>query len=334
MPRQDPRRRRCAGAALALGILVLFAVGGGPQPVGAGNLSELLDPANLVRLLLEAHLGRRVDFESVTWQASPPRIQVGVLRVAGDTPTAPPLVEAFGASLPVDTSALVDGALVIDPLHAERATWNLRPGLALALRDLDARLEARQREEPLSFRGGATLETGGALRTEGAGRPGGPLRILLQLDDVNLAPVADALPKVARLSGLANGEIHFAGPTDAPETFRAEIAVRDTHVLLRDIELRRALSLRADLAELVGAHASGRARFDIDASLAEIVYAGGAYQKPVGKPASVVGTLARAENGEWRLEEARVHVGSDAATPSTARPGKATGGSAAASPDR
>jgi hypothetical protein len=135
------------------------------------------------------------------------------------------------------------------------------------------------------------------------------------LEDVNLQPVEKALPRVARLSGLANGEIRFAGEPRAPEAFSADVALRDTDLVLKDISLRRSLSVRAEVSELVGETATGRARFDVDASLAELSYGGGVYHKAVGEPATVVGELVRDPDGQWRLDSARLRVGPKAASP-------------------
>lgn len=318
--------RAPGGAVLALAILAAVGVAAfaaspaGAQDSGSAGASEptwseLLDPAAAVRRLLELRFGRAIEFEQVSWQASPPRILVGSLRVAGEKPGDPPALVAAKARLPVDPASLLDGVLVVDPLQSESARWTLRDGIVLDLRNLSIRLEARAQDQPVLFRGSAELASGGRLRIDGSGRVGGRLDARLALEDVDLSPVARAMPRVARLSGLANGEIRFAGEPERPESFGADIALRDTDLQLEDIALERSISVRAELRELVGEEARGRARFDVDASLAELTYGGGVYHKAVGEPATVVGELVRDPDGQWRLVEARLKVGPKAASP-------------------
>jgi hypothetical protein len=215
----------------------------------------------------------------------------------------------------VDPASLLDGVLVIDPLEAETARWAINDTVSLDLRSLAVRLEATSQEEPMKFRGGALLASGGRLHIEGSGRVGGRLDARLELVDVALAPVEKALPRVTRLSGLANGEIRFAGLPRRPEAVEADVALRNTRLVLKDITLERSLSLRAELRELVGPEGSGHARFDVDASLAALSIGGGAYRKAVGEPATVEGELVRDPDGQWRLASARLKVGPKAASP-------------------
>ncbi len=271
--------------------------------------ADLLEPATAVRKLLSARLGRDVAFSEVTWQMSPPLLRVGELTIAGEKPESAPLLIARKAVLAVDAAALLDGALAIEPLTAESATWTVRPEVVLDLVKLVLNLEARAQDDPLTYDGRASLTTGGALEIAGTGRIGGPVDVTLELKDVDLKPVAEAAPRVARLEGKANGEIRFAGDPRAPDSFDVDVASRDTVLALKDIALRKTVSLRADLKQLVGDERSGRARFDIDATLARLVMGNGVYRKKVGQPASVVGVIRRDARGDWVLDQAHLKVG-------------------------
>lgn len=313
------RRRRPTAALVPALLASLLIAPPAARPVDAQESgtgwSDLLDPAGLVRRMLELRFGRSIEFAEVSWQASPPQILVGSLRVSGEKAGDPPVLVAASARLPVEPASLLDGVLVMDPMQAESARWTVSEGVVVELQGLSVRLEARAQDQPMKFTGAASLASGGRLRIDGSGRIGGRLDARLELEDVNLQPVEKALPRVAKLSGLANGEIRFAGEPDRPEAFAADIALRDTNLVLKDIELERSLSVRAELRDMVGDEAGGRARFDVDASLARLSMGGGAYTKAVGEPATVEGSLVRDPDGQWRLDAAHLKVGPKAASP-------------------
>lgn len=306
-----PLAVRLLGTLLVLAAGLPAAAGGGQAAAEAPpSWSERLDPAELLRSLLERRLGRAVAFREAGYGFSPPELRVASVEVAGPEAGSPASVEVRAARLPLSLDTLARGALSLDPLSAERARLRLAPGLALVLRDLRGRAVARSWSAPLEMAAEGELEPRGRVRLQGTASLAGEVDGRVELRDVALSLFAAALPDAERLEGRAGGVLEVSGPVRAPRRLAGRLAVRDADLAWGALRLRDEVDVRLDVAA-PGETGGDWGSVELDATRARLRW-GQSWDKVAGVPARVLGRVEARSDGRLRLRSWRLQVGAPA----------------------
>ena len=179
------------------------------------------------------------------------------------------------------------------------------PSVTWKLSGLTARANGDSLDDPVDFSTSFAIDSGGELEASGRIAIGGDLEIAVQLEDIAVAQTQPYLGPDMLLAGLLSGTIEASGPATGPEVFGIDVELRESDLRTHDLALRGRLAIKANLAgdldSLVGP-------YEVDATEAEFTL-GGAFNKPLGMPATLAGELLRGEDGAPTLEhKLRVHT--------------------------
>jgi hypothetical protein len=192
------------------------------------------------------------------------------------------------------------------------------PAVVWTLRNVDFATRGASLEGPVSFDVSGTLDSGGELAGSGTFALSGTVDADLEVSELSLAPLRSYSDALQELSGRCELRLKIARGDDAALQLDIELSLSDTDLRSDELRLRGALEASAKLAGPVGSLAGP---FTVDATQAELDYASGAYRKPAGIAAKLVGTVKLGEHGvsadyELQIRNARGE-GSFRSEPST-----------------
>jgi len=257
-------------------------------------LLPLLDRVIVIdRLKIEGARVRVVRAQAPSMPAA-----VGLAATPGAaTPNAEPVASSPGTLLGVLAIEVEDGRLTLEDR-------SVSPPVLLVLDDIDARAWATSSGEPIRFEATLRLESGGSVALQGTATPGGAIDAEATLERVEAKPFSAYLGNGRSIAGLLGGSIHASGPATAPAIVNAKLRLEDAVVALDAVRLSGKLGLSASLASTQGLLGGP---FEIDATEADLAYAG-AFHKPPGTAATTSGTLKARAGGGFDVEELRVKI--------------------------
>ncbi len=178
------------------------------------------------------------------------------------------------------------------------------PAVTWDLSDLDGRARATSPTEPVAFELAGRLGSGGSVRGSGRAALDGPLVLELDLDTVELAPLAGDVDEVRALAGGVTGKVRVKRGGGERERLGAELVLDRGVVELEDVRVSGRISADVDLA---GHPMSGP--FKIDATGAELSTSGSfSFVKPPGTPATAEGRIVPREEGGFDVDDVRVKL--------------------------
>jgi hypothetical protein len=243
----------------------------------------------------------RVDGAHVHW--------VRVPGPAPDAGTSPPTRPAPASDPGTESPSAAAPALGIRNLDVENAQVTIEdrtvsPPATLALEDIDAKARAGAFGGPVAFDMTGRLASGGDVAVTGTATTTGEVDATATLSKVEARPFAIYLGKGRSLAGLLSGTVHVLGPAVAPSQIDAKLAFQDAAIDIDTVRLHGKLAVSATLANASGALGGP---FEIDATEAELAYAG-SFRKPPGTVATTSGTLRARPGGGFAVDEVRVKI--------------------------
>lgn len=156
--------------------------------------------------------------------------------------------------------------------------------------------------------GEVALDSGGRLVARGSLGPGGRFAGTVEVEDVESAPFASFLSAGGSPDGGTKLAGRYGGRLETPDVGPATLRLTSADAVL-DVPPLHVDGPVTLVAELPIALASDprAGRFAIDASQADVEYAGGV-AKASGHGASLTGGIAREPDGRLRLEDVRLKV--------------------------
>lgn len=203
---------------------------------------------------------------------------------------APDLPEEAGAgfALALRRLELRDARILVDDR-------SVTPPVGWELRDVDVVARGESLDQPLDLTASLVLASGGKLDVSGTAQLGGEAALDLEIADLVLAPLAPYLG--ADVAGKADGTLALRGPMADPQV-EADLRLSDAHFALDDVDVRGAVTLRADVESAVE---RPNGRFELDASQAVLRY-GEAFTKPAGTDATAKGRIVTDAKGATVVE--------------------------------
>jgi len=180
----------------------------------------------------------------------------------------------------------------------------LSPPATLEIDDLDATARTGGFEGPITFDATLKLASGGYVSVTGTATTAGAIDAVATLSKVEARPFAVYLGKGRSVAGHLDGTLHATGPAAAPSQLDAKLVFDDAAVEIDAVRLHGKLALSVTLAKGSGALGGP---FEIDATQAELAYAG-AFRKPPGTAATTTGTLRARPDGGFAVDELRVKI--------------------------
>jgi hypothetical protein len=178
------------------------------------------------------------------------------------------------------------------------------PAVTWDLSELDGRARATSPTEPVAFELAGRLGSGGRLRGTGNAELDGALVLEIDLDAVELAPLAGYAKDVRELAGGVSGKVRLTRGGGEPETLGAQLVLDQGVIDLEDVRVTGRIAADVDMA---GHPMTGP--FKIDATGAQLSTGGSfSFVKPPGTPATAEGRIVPREGGGFDIDDVRVRL--------------------------
>ncbi len=181
---------------------------------------------------------------------------------------------------------------------------SVSPPVTLVFEDIQAHARATNAEGPITYEASLRLGGGGDVVVEGTATLAGAIDAEATLSAVEAEPFRAYLGNGRSLAGRLGGTVRASGPARAPDKVDARLVFENAAVEIDSVKLNGRLALSADL--VAGEEGLG-GPFEIDATDAELGYAG-AFHKPPGTAATTSGTLEARPGGGFDVKELRVKI--------------------------
>lgn len=300
----NTRKTRPARRAASRTLAVLLLATAAPLALLAvpGVVPFLTDAAGMragLARLLTVSLRRELLIASLDVGLLPPRLIPGGLSLRGDAPDGPPFIEAARVEVHLAPRALL--ARRLEPIAVRVRDAHVRAEgpspLDLAIETLDLRVDDRapaaSAGDRLPIALDVVLATGGRASVRGTIAPAGAVDIEATIDSVALDPFATWLHLAEGDRGRLGGTVRVEGVLAAPRQITADLVLDDGALTLGRFRAIGRVMAHVDAGAdwLLPA-----GTFDLDASDAEVLQAGGLRKAP-GAPARVSGRFAVRDDG-------------------------------------